>query len=73
MAVTGYEEALAVYKDPAFSSCVVGGGTVFRRCRSRPGGSDDIRDLIEQHRAAMPMAEHVVTMDAEAHAKRGGC
>ena len=22
MAVTGYEEALAVYKDPAFSSCI---------------------------------------------------
>ncbi len=33
LAVTGYEEALAVYKDPAFSSCVSVAGP-FSGCRS---------------------------------------
>ena len=36
LAVTGHEEALAVYKDPAFSSCRLGRGTVLRTAL-RPG------------------------------------
>jgi cytochrome P450 len=42
-----------------------------RHCPSRPEG-DDISTQIEEHRAAIPMTEHVVTMDAEQHAKTRG-
>ena len=70
MAVTGHQEALAAYKDVAFSSCVAVAGP-FPPLPFTPDG-DDISALIEEHRAAIPMAEHVVTMDAEAHAKTRG-
>lgn len=70
MAVTGYEEALAAYKDPAFSSCVAVAGP-FPPLPFTPQG-DDISEQIEAHRTAIPMAEHVVTMDGEAHARTRG-
>ncbi|MFC8526026.1 cytochrome P450 [Nocardia sp. NPDC057227] len=65
VAVTGYEEALAVYRDTAMSSAnaVVG---PFAPLPFTPEG-DDITELLEQHRDGIPMAEHVVTMDAERH------
>ena len=48
LAVTGYAEALAVYKDPAFSSCVSVAGPF----SGLPfGGDDDVTELIEEHRA----------------------
>ena len=50
LAVTGYEEALAVYKDPAFSSCVSVAGP-FSGMPIGPGDDDDVTDLIEKHRA----------------------
>lgn len=70
MAVTGHQEALAAYKDPAMSSCVAVAGP-FPPLPFTPEG-DDISAQIEEHRAAIPMAEHVVTMDGEAHQKTRG-
>jgi len=70
MAVTGHQEALAAYKDVAFSSCVAVAGP-FPPLPFSPEG-DDIGAQIEEHRATIPMAEHVVTMDAEDHVKTRG-
>jgi cytochrome P450 len=57
LAVTGYEEALEVYKNPAFSSCVSFAGPL-SGLPFGPGG-DDVTELIEQHRDQLPMAEHI--------------
>ena len=70
VAVTGHAEALAAYKDPAMSSCVAVAGP-FPPLPFTPEG-DDISAQIEEHRSAIPMAEHVVTMDADAHQKTRG-
>jgi cytochrome P450 len=70
VAVTGHAEALAAYKDPAMSSCVAVAGP-FPPLPFTPEG-DDISALIEEHRAQIPMAEHVVTMDADVHSKTRG-
>ncbi|MEU1980969.1 cytochrome P450 [Nocardia sp. NPDC019395] len=68
--ITGHAEALAAYKDPAFSSCnaVVG---PFAPLPFTPEG-DDITELLELHRDGIPMAEHVVTMDADQHVRTRG-
>ncbi len=66
LAVTGYEEALAVYKNPAFSSCNSVAGP-FSGLPFGPGESDDVSDLIEQHRGQVPMAEHITSQDAPLH------
>jgi cytochrome P450 len=71
LAVTGYDEALAVYKNPAFSSCVSVAGP-FSGMPFGPGESDDVTDLIEQHRAAVPMAEHITSQDAPLHTRTRG-
>ncbi len=70
LAVTGYAEAVAAYKDPAMSSCVAVAGP-FPPLPFTPRG-DDITAQIEEHRAQIPMAEHVVTMDDEQHARTRG-
>lgn len=70
MAVTGHSEALAVYKDPAFSSCVSVAGP-FSGLPFEPEG-DDIGALIEQHRSQIPMSEHIVTQDPPEHARTRG-
>ncbi len=70
LAVTGHAEALAAYKDPAMSSCVAVAGP-FPPLPFTPEG-DDISAQIEAHRAEIPMAEHVVTMDSDLHAKTRG-
>ncbi|OBJ11876.1 cytochrome [Mycobacterium colombiense] len=70
MAVTGHSEALAVYKDPAFSSCVSVAGP-FSGLPFEPAG-DDIGSLIEQHRSQIPMSEHIVTQDPPEHARTRG-
>ncbi|OBK73320.1 cytochrome P450 [Mycobacterium sp. 1164985.4] len=71
LAVTGYEEALAVYKDPAFSSCVSVAGP-FSGMPFGPGESDDVSELIEQHRGAVPMAEHITSQDPPLHTRTRG-
>ncbi len=70
LAVTGYEEALAVYKDPAFSSCVSVAGP-FSGMPFGPGG-DDVTELIEEHRASVPMAEHITSQDPPLHIRTRG-
>jgi cytochrome P450 len=69
--VTGYDEALAVYRDSqTFSSCtsVIGPltGLPFT-----PEG-DDIGALIEQHRDQIPLSEHMVTFDPPQHTRARG-
>jgi cytochrome P450 family 150 subfamily A5 len=64
--VTGYEEAIAVYHDPAtFSSCTSVSGPF-------PGfpvalEGDDVSDLIEQHRDELPMSDQLPTFDPPKH------
>jgi cytochrome P450 len=71
LAVTGYDEALAVYKDPAFSSCVSVAGP-FSGMPFGPDGHEDVSELIEQHRAAVPMAEHITSQDPPLHTRTRG-
>lgn len=71
LAVTGYDEALAVYKDPAFSSCVSVAGP-FSGMPFGPGESDDVSELIERHRGAVPMAEHITSQDPPLHTRTRG-
>ncbi len=71
VAVTGYEEALEVYKkNPEdFSNIVALGGPPFPPpCRSPPR-SDDLNAQIDAHRNQFPMYEHMVTMDPPDHTK----
>src|SRR6476646_10668054 len=66
MAVTGYLDTLAVFKDAdAFSNCVSVGGP-FVPLPFTPEG-DDISHLIEQHRTELPLHEHRVAMDPPRH------
>lgn len=67
VAITGHAEALAVYKDPAFSSCVSVAGP-FSGLPLEPEG-DDIGELIERHRPQIPMSEHIVTQDPPDHTR----
>ena len=71
LAVTGYDEALAIYKDPAFSSCVSVAGP-FSGLPFGPDGHEDVSDLIEQHRASVPMAEHITSQDPPLHTRTRG-
>lgn len=70
LAITGHQEALAVYKDPAFSSCVSVAGP-FSGLPFEPEG-DDIGALIEEHRSQIPMSEHIVTQDPPDHTRTRG-
>ena len=68
VAVTGWEEAMALYKDvDSYSSCVAVGGP-FPSLPFEPSG-DDISGLIEQFRTRMPLHEHMVTMDPPDHTR----
>jgi cytochrome P450 len=70
VAVTGHKEALAVYRDSAFSACVSVAGP-FSGLPFEPSG-DDVGDLIEQHRDQIPMSEHIVTQDPPIHTRTRG-
>ena len=64
--VTGYDEALAVFRDPeTFSSCnnVAGPDTVFS---AEPEG-DDITEFVEQHRDELNFSDQIVTFDPPMH------
>src|SRR3954470_20271751 len=68
VAVTGYDEAHEVYRDPdTFSSCnsVIGPFAAF----PVPLEGDDVGDIIDQHRDTLPMYEHMVTMDPPQHTR----
>lgn len=71
VAVTGWDEANAVYKDTdSFSNCVALGGPFpplpFEVDCAKV---DDLTPLIDAHRDQFPMFEHMVTMDPPAHTR----
>src|SRR3954452_7480522 len=71
VAVTGYEEAVEVYRDPeTFSSCnsVIGPFATF----PVPLEGDDVGDVIDRYRDQLPMHEHMVTMDPPQHTQERG-
>jgi cytochrome P450 len=68
VAVTGYDEAHEVYRDPeTFSSCnsVVGPFAMF----PVPLEGDDVGEIIDRYRDQLPMNEHMVTMDPPMHTR----
>jgi cytochrome P450 len=66
VAVTGYAEVMAAFKDTdAFSACNAIGGP-FPPLPFEPEG-DDITAQIEAHRHMFPINEHMVVMDPPAH------
>ncbi len=71
IAVTGYDELSEIYRDTdSFSSCnsVIGPYAVF----PVPLEGDDVTDVIAAHRHALPMHEHMVTMDPPDHTRERG-
>src|SRR5262245_40958735 len=68
VAVTGYPEVMAAFKDTdAFSACISIGGP-FPPLPFQPEG-DDITAQIEAHRHLFPINEHLVTWDPPDHAR----
>jgi cytochrome P450 len=69
--VTGFEEAMAVYNDPAtFSSCntVSGPYTKF----PVPLEGDDISGIIEQYRDTLPFSDQLPSFDPPKHTEQRG-
>ncbi|WP_026405904.1 cytochrome P450 [Actinomadura rifamycini] len=65
-AVTGYDEAVEVFRDPAGYSSVNAVTGPFPSLPFEPEG-DDIGALIEKYRDRFPMNEHLVTLDRPQH------
>jgi len=66
MMVTGYAEALEVFKQrDAFSSCVAVTGPI-PPLPFTPQG-DDVSEQIAKHRGDMPWSAYLVTLDGQAH------
>jgi cytochrome P450 len=68
VAVTGYAEVMAAFKDVDSFSAVNAIGGPFPPLPFTPAG-DDISDLIEAHRHRFPIFEHMVVMDPPNHEK----
>ena len=68
VAVTGYEEALGVYKNVEDFSSIVALGGPFPPLPFAPEG-DDLNAQIDAHRTQFPMYEHMVTMDPPDHTR----
>jgi cytochrome P450 len=68
VAVTGYQEVHAAFKDVEHFSAVNAIGGPFPPLPFTPEG-DDITDLIEKHRHEFPIFEHMVVMDPPEHEK----
>ncbi|KUI01686.1 cytochrome P450 [Mycobacterium sp. IS-3022] len=66
VAVTGYQEVLAAFKDHDSFSAVNAIGGPFPPLPFVPEG-DDITEQIEAHRHLFPIHEHMVVMDPPAH------
>jgi cytochrome P450 len=66
VAVTGYPEVLAAFKNHEAFSAVNAIGGPFPPLPFTPEG-DDITEQIEQHRHLFPIHEHMVVMDPPAH------
>jgi cytochrome P450 len=71
LAVTGYDEAMAVYLDAAdFSACNAVIGPVLG-LPFEPTG-DDISEQIQQHRDQMPFSDFLATLDPPQHTRVRG-
>jgi len=71
VAVTGYDETTAVYRDTeTFSSCnaVIGPFATF----PVPLDGDDVSAIVDRYRDQLPMHEHMVTMDPPDHTRERG-
>jgi cytochrome P450 len=69
--VAGYEEVLAVLRDTAgFSNCNIVAGPGFRFPVELTG--DDVTDLVEAHRDAVPMSDQIITFDPPKHTAHRG-
>ena len=68
VAVTGYQEVMAAFKDHESFSAVNAIGGPFPPLPFMPEG-DDISEQIEAHRHLFPIYEHMVVMDPPAHEK----
>ncbi len=68
VAVTGYQEVMAAFKDHETFSAVNAIGGPFPPLPFTPDG-DDISAQIEAHRHEFPIHEHMVVMDPPAHEK----
>ena len=68
VAVTGYQEVMAAFKDHQSFSAVNAIGGPFPPLPFTPEG-DDISAQIEAHRHQFPIYEHMVVMDPPAHDK----
>ncbi|MBE1549369.1 cytochrome P450 [Mycobacterium sp. OAS707] len=68
VAVTGYAEVMAAFKDVDSFSAVNAIGGPFPPLPFEPEG-DDIIELIEAHRHQFPINEHLVVMDPPAHTR----
>lgn len=68
VAVTGYQEVMAAFKDHQSFSAVNAIGGPFPPLPFTPEG-DDISAQIEAHRHLFPIYEHMVVMDPPAHDK----
>jgi cytochrome P450 len=68
VAVTGYQEVQAAFKDVDSFSAVNAIGGPFPPLPFTPEG-DDISELIETHRHEFPIFEHMVVMDPPEHEK----
>jgi cytochrome P450 len=66
VAVTGYREVMAAFKDHESFSAVNAIGGPFPPLPFTPEG-DDISEQIEAHRHLFPIYEHMVVMDPPAH------
>jgi cytochrome P450 len=66
VAVTGYQEVMAAFKDHDSFSAVNAIGGPFPPLPFTPEG-DDITEQIEAHRHEFPIFEHMVVMDPPAH------
>lgn len=66
VAVTGYQEVMAAFKDHDSFSAVNAIGGPFPPLPFTPEG-DDITEQIEAHRHLFPIHEHMVVMDPPAH------
>jgi cytochrome P450 len=69
--ITGYQEAMAVYSDPAtFSSCNTVAGPFANW--PVPLEGDDISDIIEQYRDGLPFSDQLPSFDPPRHTAHRG-
>lgn len=68
VAVTGYDEGLAVFRDEDHFSAIVAASGPLPPLPFTPTG-EEITDQIEQHRPQMPFGEMIVSLDPPAHTR----